>query len=248
MATPRPSSASHSFGHPRFLLVVDSDIETLFYTTTLLQRFQYNIWSAQSAAEALEMATVAVPALILIAQHLDDMPGFELIQQIKRNDRLSNVPVIMLSREADPAAEQACLAAGALTCLPIRVNAEDLYRVVQVATEPMPRMNIRVNTKLSVTVNNQAVECIEGECASVLSEHGVYVRTLDPQPLNTKLPVRIHLASGPITADAVVIYSHQPGNAPLDEPGMGLQFVRISSQDQERIRHFIRDEVTRGIN
>jgi hypothetical protein len=73
------------------------------------------------------------------------------------------------------------------------------------------------------------------------------VRTLDPRPLNTKLPVRIHLAGGDITADAAVIYSHQAGDNPQDEPGMGLQFVRISSQDQERIRQFIRDEVTRDI-
>ncbi len=248
MAAPRTSSASHSVGRPRFLLVVDSDIEALFYTTTLLQRFQYNIWSAQSAAEALEMASIAVPALFLIAQHLEDMSGFEFIKQLKQNQVARNIPIIMLTREADPAAERACLTAGALTCLSMPVKAEDLYRVVQVATEPMPRMNIRINTKLSVTVNNQTVECIEGECASVLSEHGVYVRTLDPRPLNTKLPVRIHLAGGGITADAVVIYSHQAGDAPLDEPGMGLQFVRISPQDQERIRRFIRDEVTRDIN
>jgi hypothetical protein len=171
----------------------------------------------------------------------------EFIKELKKNEPVRKVPLIILTNEADPADERACLAAGALTCLPMPAKAEDLYRVVQVATEPMPRMNIRINTKLSVTVDDQTVECVEGECASVLSEHGVYVRTLDPRPLNTKLPVRIQLAGGGIKADAVVIYSHQAGDDPEDEPGMGLQFVRISAKDQERIRQFIRDEVTRDI-
>jgi CheY-like chemotaxis protein len=66
-----------SSGRRRFLLVVDSDVEKLFHTATLLQRFQYNIWTAKSAAEALEMAAVAVPALIITAQFLDDYEHFK---------------------------------------------------------------------------------------------------------------------------------------------------------------------------
>jgi len=248
MAAHRASSAPSSSGRRRFLLVVDSDVRSLFATTTLLQRMQYNIWSARSAAEALEMATVAVPALLILAQNLPDMSSVEFVKQFKQYDLANSTPIVMLTQRADPASERACLAAGALTCLTIPINAENLYRVVQMATEPLPRMNIRISTKLSVTVNNQTVECVEGECASVLSEYGVYVRTLEPRPLNSKLPVRIQLAGGAITADAVVIHSHRAGTGPRDEPGMGLQFIRISEQDQERIRCFIKDELTRGIN
>lgn len=214
MAVNRSPVSSHPGGRRRFLLVVDSDVEKLFHTATLLQRFQYNIWTAQSAAEALEMAAVAVPALIVTSQFLDDLPGLELIKQLKRIDRMSAVPIVVLTQKTDKANEQDCLFAGALTCLSMPVQAEDLYRVVQVAVEPLPRMNIRINTNLSVTVNDRTVECAEGECASVLSEHGLYVRTLDPYPLNTKLPVQIHLAGRTITANTVVIYSHQAGSAP----------------------------------
>lgn len=242
------SSVSHPAGRRRFLLVVDSDVKQLFHTATLLQRFQYNIWTAHSAAEALEMASVAVPALIVTAQFLDDLPGLELIQQLQRIKRLRTVPIVVLTQKTDPANERDCLFAGALTCLSMPVQAEDLYRVIQVAVEPLPRMNIRINTSLSVTVNDRTVECAEGECASVLSEHGLYVRSLDPYPLNTRLPVQIHLANRTIAADTVVIYSHQAGEDPRDEPGMGLQFTEISREDQKRIRLFIRDELTKDID
>ena len=231
----------------RFLLVVDSDIRSLFYTSTLLHRLQYNIWKAQSAEDAIEMATTAVPALIITAQHLKDMPGLKLIHQLKRIDRTRSIPVIVLGQKTDPADERACLAAGAVTCLSTPLNAENLYRVIQVAVEQVPRMNIRINTSLSVTINSRTVQCREGQCASVLSEHGVYVRTLAPYPLKTKLPIQIHLADRAISADTVVIYSDDRSGDEHQEPGMGLQFVQISRQDQERIRKFIKDEITRGI-
>jgi CheY-like chemotaxis protein len=247
MAAKSSSGGPHPAGR-RFVLVVDSDVKKLFYTATLLQRFQYNVWTAHSAAEALEMASVAVPALIITAQFLDDLPGRELIQKLQRIGRLRAVPVVVLTQKTDPANERDCLFAGALTCLSMPVQAEDLYRVVQVAVEPLPRMNIRINTRLSVTVNERSVECVEGECASVLSEHGLYVRSLDPYPLNTELPVQINLADRTIAADTVVIYSHPAGDDPQDEPGMGLQFMQISREDQKRIRLFIRDEITRGID
>jgi CheY-like chemotaxis protein len=244
----RSSVVSHPAGRRRFLLVVDSDVERLFHTATLLQRFQYNIWTAQNATEALEMATVAVPALIVTAQFLDDLPALELIKQVKRIDQMRAVPIVVLTQKTDRSNEQDCLFAGALTCLSMPVQAEDLYRVVQVAVEPLPRMNIRINTKLSVTIGDRTVECAEGECASVLSEHGLYVRTLDPYPLHSKLPVQIHLADKTIAADTEVIYSHPAGTDPEDEPGMGLQFMQISREDQKRIRLFIRDEITKDID
>lgn len=248
MAANRSPVVPHPSGRRRFLLVVDSDVKELFYTSTLLQRLQYNIWTAQSAAEALELATIAVPDLIVISQFLDDLPGLELIQQLRRIEQVRRTPLVVLTGKTDPANERDCLFAGALTCLSVPVQAEDLYRVLQVAIEPMPRMNIRINTSLSVTVNGQTVECTAGECASVLSEHGLYVRTLDPHPLNTKLPVQLNLAGRTIAADTVVIYSHQGGDDPTDEPGMGLQFTRISREDQKHIRLFIRDELTRDIS
>jgi CheY-like chemotaxis protein len=239
-------SVSSTGTRRRFLLVVDSDVRSLFQTSTLLQRLQYSIWTANNAEEAIEMATTAVPALIVTAPHLSDMPGLRLIQQLKQIDRTRLVPVIVLGQKADMTDERACLTAGAVICLTAPVNAENLYRVIQVAVEPMPRMNIRIKTSLSVTIKSQTVECREGECASVLSEYGVYVRTLDPYPLNTRLPIQILLAGRAISADCVVIYSDQSSGA-HQEPGMGLQFEQISPEDQERIRKFIRHEITKGI-
>ncbi len=238
---------SHTASHRRFVLVVDSRPASLLYTSTLLKRFEYNCCPARTASEALETASVITPILIVTAQNLDDMPGSEFIGKLKQTDSTRAVATIVLTRKTDPENERACLAAGAITCLSARTPIEDLYRVIQMAIEPIPRMNLRINTKLPVTINSSGGDCDEGGYAQVVSENGAYIRTRKPYPLKTRLSVQIHLADTQLTVEAEVIYIRKPGNEPEPLVGMGLQFVRISLGDQLRLRKFIRDEITNGI-
>ncbi len=231
----------------RFVLVADSHPANLLYTSTLFKRFEYNVCPARTAREALETASVITPILIVTAQNLDDMPGSELIGKLKQIDSTRAVSIIVLTRKTDRENERACLTAGAVTCLPTFTPVEDLYRVIQMAVEPVPRMNLRINTQLPVILNGNAVDCDKGGCASVLSENGAYVRTYKPYPLKTRFPVQIHLADAPLSVEAEVLYIRKPANEPKAQLGIGLQFVHISPQDQLRIRRFIRDEITKGI-
>jgi hypothetical protein len=66
--------------------------------------------------------------------------------------------------------------------------------------------------------------------------------------LKTTIPLKFKVAGKMISAVGQVIYAHRQGNQTNFRPGMGLQFVRISDQDQERIRLFIREEVRKGIS
>ena len=242
--TPKTGTSSRS---SRFLLVVDSDANNLYYTSMLLQRLEYHICSSKTAAQAREMATVAVPALILTAHYLSDATSLELMGQIRQDARLRPVPVVVLAPEGDLVGERQCLDAGAAACLTKPVQAEILFRTIQEAIEPMPRQNIRISTRLPVIVNDQPLNCGEGECASVLSEHGMYIRTLKPYAKNTRLPIRLALKGRSVSAQAEVLYSHSFGEGPFGEPGMALKFLSIAPQDQEQLRLFIREEITRGI-
>jgi DNA-binding response OmpR family regulator len=59
------SSSISSDRKKRFLLIVDSDANHLFYVAMLFQRFEYKICTAKTAEEALDMTSVALPALII---------------------------------------------------------------------------------------------------------------------------------------------------------------------------------------
>ena len=231
----------------RFLLVVDSDVNDLFYLSMLLQRFEYNISTATNAAEALKMAMIAAPSLVITALVLSDMPGLELIRRMRQDPRIAAVPVLITTADRTPDTERQCRQAGASACLYEPVNAEELYRTVQAAIEPTPRQNIRIHTLLSVIVEGKPLDCVEGECASVLSEHGMYVRTLRPYPSKTRLPVQLVIKGRSLPVEAEVLYCHKFGEGPFKEPGMGLKFVRVAPQDQELIRQFIREELMKGI-
>lgn len=242
---PLDNIRTHTASRRCFLLLADSDDNRLLCTSKLLERFQYEVLSVTTGKEALEAITAITPVLVITAQQLGDMSGLDLIRHLKKDHEMRRVPVIVLVSEKDPSTTRTLLAAGAVTCLPIPVSIEDLYRVIQVAIEPVPRMNMRIKTKLPVTIQNRAVDCEEGGCARTLSENGLYIRTDKLYPLRTILPVQIQLGDHLISAEAMVIYCRK--NSSGQKQGMGLQFVEISRQDQMRIRVFIRNEIIKDI-
>lgn len=231
----------------RYILIVESKTTNLFFDSMLLQRFEYRVCTVTSAGQAIELASVALPALVIADLYLPGLSGVDLIRLLRQDPRTSALPVILLTPADDQAAERRCRAAGAVACLFKPVQAEELYRTVQAAIEATPRSSIRIRTRLSVSVNNVPLDCVEGECASVLSEHGLYVRTLSPYPRDDRLALEMNINGRVVFADAAVLHSHRFGEGPLGEPGMGLTFIRIAPEDQEFIRQFIREEVSRGI-
>jgi len=239
--TPTPSQAT------RYILLVDNKNSDLFTCSLLLQRFDYRVCTSNTAGQALEMVSVAVPSLIIADLLLPGMSGLDLFNLLKQDPRTAEVPVIFLSQADDPTAESRCHETGAFACIPKPIETEALFRIVQSAIESHPRVNIRIPTKLSVSVNKTPLDSIEGECASVLSEHGMYVRMRKPYQRDEQLDVELKINGRLIPAKATVLYCHRFDDGPFREPGMGLKFMKLAHGDREFIREFIRSEITRGI-
>jgi CheY-like chemotaxis protein len=230
-----------------FLLVVDSDAGNLIYTSMLLKRFEYQTCASKTAREALEMARVAVPSLIITALDLNDMPGLELVQHVRNNAPTAKVPFIVLRKPGQSIQGPLGAGVGTVEYLDQPISAELLYRAVQTAVEAKPRSHIRIRTLQPVKVDDFQLTDFEGVCTTELSERGMFLRTKTPAAVNTRLSIQLYLYGQIIGAEAVVIYTEGTGTGPYREPGMGLQFVRIAPADQELLRQFIRGEVMRGI-
>lgn len=231
----------------RFLMVVDGDAGHLSYLSLLLERFNYQFFTAATAGEALESTTIAVPCLIILDLHLSDMHGFDLIERLKLNPKTAHVPLIAHDKLRDPDMKQRCLELGAVGCLDRPIDPEALYQAVQVAVERNPRTSMRIRTVHSVKVNDVVFGGADGACTLDLSDCGMYLRSANPVPVNTGLRLRIGLNNTVIETEAVVLYTCTAGEGPYHEPGMGLKFVGISQKDQQFIRQFIKDEVMRNI-
>ena len=228
----------------RTLLVVDSDAANLKYTTGLLTRFSYYVRPARTAKEATEAALVTVPSLIVTTLDLKDSHGLDFIQDLRKHPGIADVPFIVLRRQGDLVGEKRSLEMGAKDCLYHPVAPEKLYVAVQTATEIRPRQNIRLKTTLPVTVDGTSED---GLTTLDLSERGMFLHAREPVPPNTQLSLRFNIQNETIPVEARVVYSYKTPGGPHLQPGMGLEFVRITPRSQELIRRFVKAEITRGI-
>jgi CheY-like chemotaxis protein len=230
----------------RFAVAVDRDTNDLVYSAVLLQRFEFQVCTTRSAEEALEMTAVMPPVLVVTSQEVQDMSGYDLVLRLRLDPRTSEVPVIVLTHAGDLLMAQRFRDAGVSACLDKPVQVETLYSAVQAAVSK-PRKNLRIMTELPVTVNGVLLSSSAGECATVISEHGMYIRTLKPAARGARLAITILIKNKIIPVEAAVLYTYGHLQGLFKEPGMGLEFVRINPEDRELIRQYIREEITQGV-
>ncbi len=87
------------------ILVVDKDQDDVRDITDILQKFQYTVRSAQTGTQALTTLRSEPPDLMLLNVTLSDMSGYDVCQQLKKEDVASHVPVIFMS-DLNEAAER----------------------------------------------------------------------------------------------------------------------------------------------
>jgi DNA-binding response OmpR family regulator len=95
------------------ILVVDDDHEILTLIAMLLRRIGAEAWTFEDGESALYRLSQAVPDLIILDLMLPDINGLQILQQVRAQERLSHVPVLILSAKADPDTIRAGLDLGA---------------------------------------------------------------------------------------------------------------------------------------
>ncbi len=234
--------AGEAFRTKQYVLVLDDDTDDRFFTCMLLQRFGCAVFTAHSAAEAVEFMTVAPPAAVVAG----DGPNCSEIGRLIRQDaRFLDVPLILLASGAGGDAD-ACIRMQESDVLLLKpIDVEMFYKAVQELIQKGPRRNLRVSVNLPVAVED-AVGKHTGN-VTVLSEYGLFFRTLAPMPVGTIVPVRLTLEGGEIRVAAEVLYVTEFYAGPFREPGMGMKFTTIKREDRERIRSFILGRFTNGL-
>lgn len=224
-----------------YILVVDANIKDRFYTCMLLQRFGYEVFSAQTAEEAIEFITVAPPSAILADA---DLNGSTLYSQLSQDPRFFDIPFVILSWWPNPVLENRAREGGFSSYLRKPNNVEEFYQIVQIAIEKGPRRNLRIATRLMAKLEDGLDRC-EG-IVTVLSEFGMFFMTLEPRPVNKTISISFTINERLLRVDALVLYSISFEEGPYKEPGMGLKFMNIGRADREFIANFMRDRMEEG--
>ncbi|WP_099020073.1 response regulator [Marinicella litoralis] len=85
------------------ILIVEDDMAIREMMAFSLRREGFATFKAASGHEALEQLNQVNPDLIVIDWGLPDMSGIELIDMIRRDDVIKDVPIIMLTARAEEA-------------------------------------------------------------------------------------------------------------------------------------------------
>jgi len=84
------------------ILLVDDEAEFLDLYTEVLELMDHRVLRAHDGHEALELAHVRRPDLVVTDWQMPRMGGVELCQQLIQDEDLSGIPIIMHSAERDP--------------------------------------------------------------------------------------------------------------------------------------------------
>lgn len=118
------------------VLIVESDPKTADIMRNVLATDGYTVVIVPTAQQALDILRTTVPAVFLAEVEGTDMSGHDLCLIIKRNDRLQRVPVILLTKSAQPADYSASHQLGAVVCMAKPFKPERLLHVVRLVSPP----------------------------------------------------------------------------------------------------------------
>lgn len=151
-SSPAPPSAKPQ----SIVLAVESDQRTADTMRNILQNDGYTVLIVPTAQAALDILRTTVPAVFLAEVEAQDMSGHDLCLIIKRNDRLQHVPVILLTRSAQPADYSASHQLGAVVCMAKPFKAERLLHVVRLVAPP-PKSGSAYGTRVQSSAIERAL-------------------------------------------------------------------------------------------
>ncbi len=105
------------------VLVIDDDLFYREMLSSILQNEGYQTIEVGSGLEGLETAIHWLPDLVLLDAVMDGMDGFEVCQHLKTDQRLSKIPVIMVTALEDSESIKRSFEAGATNFITKPVNA-----------------------------------------------------------------------------------------------------------------------------
>jgi CheY-like chemotaxis protein len=95
--------------------VVDDDVRNLFALTTVFERYNINVITAESGKEAIQIINddTIKTNMVLMDIMMPEMDGYETMQKIRREHKNSSLPIIAVTAKAMKGDRQKCIEAGA---------------------------------------------------------------------------------------------------------------------------------------
>ncbi len=117
-------------GGERSVLVVEDSPTSRKVITMVLARNGYTVSEAATGEQALRTAGEETPRLILLDAMLPDMTGYDILAKLKQDQRLKDIPVVMLTAKDSPLDREKGMRAGSVAYLTKPFNPDKLLSVI----------------------------------------------------------------------------------------------------------------------
>ena len=115
------------------ILVVDDDVRNLFALTTVFERYNNNVITAESGKDAINILNENPRIeMVLMDIMMPEMDGYETTQKIRREHKNSTLPIIAVTAKAMKGDRQKCIEAGASDYITKPLKIDQLLSLMRV--------------------------------------------------------------------------------------------------------------------
>ncbi len=116
------------------ILVVDDDVRNLFALTTVFERYNINVVTAESGKEAIGIINDNSQHIdmVLMDIMMPEMDGYETTQKIRREHKNNLLPIIAVTAKAMKGDRQKCIEAGASDYITKPLKIDQLLSLMRV--------------------------------------------------------------------------------------------------------------------
>ncbi len=116
------------------VLVVDDDVRNLFALTTVFERYNMNVITAESGKEAIQIINDEKQKvdMVLMDIMMPEMDGYETTQKIRREHKNNTLPIIAVTAKAMKGDRQKCIEAGASDYITKPLKIDQLLSLMRV--------------------------------------------------------------------------------------------------------------------
>jgi CheY-like chemotaxis protein len=131
---PSPSSATGDAAfRGKSILIVDDDMRNIFALTSALQPYELQVSIANNGVEALKKLDENPEMnIVLMDIMMPEMDGYEAMQEIRKQNRFAQLPIIALTAKAMKNDREKCIEAGANEYISKPVDVEKLVSLMRV--------------------------------------------------------------------------------------------------------------------
>jgi len=224
------------------VLIVCHTAAGQMYLGVLLNRIWYSPVLARTAEEGTRLAMTTPFSLILFDGDVSDLELKPAITLLRCDPSVKDIPLVVFMTNENAAANESLLSQGCSAVLTKPLDLAIVYGVLgRLSGQPRntPRIAVKFHVAIEEGTPEKELTCIN------LSEGGLYLRTHQALPENTRLTIKFTLPRdmAEIKLNAEVVRSTPLGTQIETEPGMGLRFLDMSQETKQRIRNFVQWEM-----